>query len=260
MHLSVGVSRQCPGCSERNDIIDSTYGVHLGLGLLDSLKKNNKWVSVQNCVDMYFQTVIVDDFICETCSRQGVRLQKHVISTPEILHVGINLFESIAAEGRVQKPHFNFQDYSEISIQCQDSTQTNDMDQMDQFLNITYQLYGVIIHHGPYQNAGHYSFVGRGSGCASRGACHGKNPKCSSSWRHWDDSLVSDPGTMKDVLRNAFKVPSAAEFTMDGRYRSSPCILMYSRVQKEDSSFESTAPHCALCYQGTLWRRNLSTE
>ena len=112
MRLTVCKSRRCPGCGESNDSIDPSYGMQLGLELLNSHKIGTRSVSVQKCVDEYLGTEKVE-FKCQNCSFQGsLDRQQHVLSTPEILHIGIKLHSgdnvSIAAEGRIRSHILTF--------------------------------------------------------------------------------------------------------------------------------------------------------
>ena len=258
---------KCQSCKDNIDRRADSHGLTIGLDLLNI---QNGVVSVQKSVDHYFETDSIQ-FTCDKCGARSESCPKQTSldEAPEILsitfkfHSADNIVPKGGTVGPLRKPHLKFQDHTTINIKAKIHTRQDEMeqDETEPSLNhdIGYQLYGVIIHHGWYQTGGHYTFVGRGSGCASREACNGTYPTCSKAWRHWDDAVVSNPSTMDTILRTAFKVQSAPRDTMVGSRGSSPFILLYARVQKEGSNFESTAPNCALCDKGTSWRRSFMT-
>ena len=218
--------------------------------------ENVVW-SLQQILDIEFGVQALNDYTCPFCLQSNCSSRKIscIQDPPEILKVTLKWFNSATEAKKLRK----LKNYQEVSINVRDS-------QTGPIYPARYGLYGIIFHHGKALTSGHYTCIGRGSGCASLDNCEGlctgcRDVKCSAAgWRFWNDDSVSEPKSLNEAITAAteLKKPYDGLIGLDSRKGKSPYILLLARMSTE-GTFDPSVPQCALCHRGQDWRQFLNS-
>jgi hypothetical protein len=212
--------------------------------------------SLQQILDFDFGVeAMEEDFRCSLCSQRNSTSRKILCmeEPPEILKVTIKWFSS-ATQTKKSRKLINYQ---EVEINVRES-------QTSPVYPARYGLYAIIFHHGKTLAGGHYTCIGRGSGCVSIGNCEGlcagnRNVKCSTAgWRLWNDNQVSEPKSLNESITAATQLSRLHNglVALDSSRGISPYIFFFARIRTE-GTFDPSVPQCALCDRGQGWRQSL---
>ena len=168
----------------------------------DNNSSSNPNYKISVLLSHYFKPEILEKgnaYFCESCNKKAIAQKKtKIIRAPEILVLTVKRFYYDMAgtiSGKIKYP-----------LQIEPTLNVN---------NESFDLFGVVTHHGNSLNSGHYTAT----------ASHSNSPN--SCWWHFDDSHVErlNPGGVQNI-KNAYilfykKKHTAAETTTTPFYRKS---------------------------------------
>ena len=263
--FAIGVTEQltCAQCRDMRERTETHMEIALSLPDAKDIPCEDQYTNPYHCTWSLrdwvksFQQAEAVERKCSKCG--GITAQKsmRVHAAPDVLRIVLKYF-AVDNKGKASKPIRRWSEYESIELEVA-GTQ----------VKAKYRLFGIIFHHGSSVNAGHYTFAGRGSGCAGLQSCNGQiitetgPATCANRWFHYNDSTIEGPSTLAEAVSVASGRTSAGkskggfqpEIAAIGNNGHAPYILFYTRLA--DTGYEPPAPDCGLCTRGYEWRRAL---
>jgi ubiquitin C-terminal hydrolase len=131
---------------------------------------NTTYASVQQCIDAYLDEHMVPEHVCDKCHIRGTTTHRQRMqSVPSALAVQLKRFQ--ATRGKLAAPV-----YVDRTIRVHDHE---------------FVLRGVVVHHGPSRDHGHYTAFCRVGADPSPDDSSGSSGSSSGAWVHANDSSIA---------------------------------------------------------------------